>query len=154
MRAVGPALSSVSKDSLSGRGQPTGNLCPSSSPASWPRKPQGCCFLLSCALARPDPSLRPPFQFCRSSVLCWPPVILLASPGSWCWAGGSIPERGAPGLSAGGVRGSLAFTCTMLYVKALLPNLYHTAQLPPRIIVPTTRQACPTVNSAPTLSTW
>lgn len=87
MRAVGPALSSVSKDSLSGRGQPTGNLCPSSSPASWPHRPQGCCFLPSCALARPDPSLRPPFQFCRSSVLCWPPVILLASPGSWCWTG-------------------------------------------------------------------
>lgn len=91
-------------------------------------------------------------------MLCWPPVILLASLGSWCWTGagrgGSIPERGAPGLSAGGVRGSPAFTCTMLYVKALLPDLYHTAQLPPCVIVPTTRQACPTVNSAPTLSTW
>lgn len=98
MRAVGPALSSVSKDSLSGRGQPTGNLCPSSSPASWPRKPQGCCFLPSCALARPDPSLRPPFQFCRSSVLCWPPVILLASPGSWCWAGGVHSRERSSGL--------------------------------------------------------
>ena len=33
-----------------------------------------------------------------------------------------------------------AFTCAMLYVKARLPVLYHTAQLPPCVGVPTTRQ--------------
>ena len=86
-----------------------------------------------------------------SDPLSLPRKLVLDGGGGW---GGSIPERGAPGLSAGGVRGSPAFTCTMLYVKALLPDLYHTAQLPPRVIVPTTRQACPTGNSAPTLSTW
>lgn len=45
--------------------------------------------------------------------------------------GGPSQESGAPGLSAGGVRGSWVSTCAVFYVKAL-PVLYHTAQLQPR----------------------
>lgn len=138
---MGPALSSASKDSLSGRGQPSGSLCPSSSPAPGPTGPRGV------APARAVPwHVRIPRRgprFSSAGAECSPgpqrslslPRKLVLGWGEWC----PFPREQSSGPECRRKRES-AFTCAILYVKACLPVLYHTAQLLPHVGVPTTRQ--------------
>lgn len=153
-RAVGPALSTVSKDSLSGEGY---SLQAASVPLALPPGLAGLGVVASCGAVLwhvwiPCGGHR----FSSAGAACSAGLQLSSQRPQEVGAGWGVrsQESGAPGLSAGGVRGSWAFTCAVFHVKALLPVLYHTAQLPPCVIIPTTRQGCPTVNSALTLSTW